>query len=154
MATHLLHMSEKNCPKFPPKHSNKTENSPTQVCNKLMCDPTACVWIVVWRTCEGEETMGAKYSIKGTMIQVLQLWVMTRFRSVFFFFFLNKQHCMYLRSKDVNESWVWGQSEKGLRWQTSVWCSQMLPMKLTERVGGDLSRGFRRTPQQSYFAFW
>lgn len=40
MATQLLHMSEKNGPL---KYSKITENSQTQVCYKLMCDPTVCV---------------------------------------------------------------------------------------------------------------
>lgn len=79
MATELLHMSEKTAPPF--QYSNKTENSPTQVWRKLTCDPTARVCVVVWRTEKSEETR-VKYSIIETTVQILQLGMLARFRSV------------------------------------------------------------------------
>lgn len=48
-----------------------------------MCDPTACVRVVVWRTREGEETIEVKYGTIRTWIQILQLGVLTWLRSVF-----------------------------------------------------------------------
>lgn len=72
-------------PLHPFQYSNKMENSPTQVWCKLTRDPTAlcvCVCVVVWRTEKSEETTRVKYSIIETTVQILQLGMLARFRSV------------------------------------------------------------------------